>query len=243
MAARLLDGRAIAKDIEDEVALRVAALRCGPPCLAVVLIGATEPARAYRRGIEAAAGRCGVAVRALELAAGGPPGEAFEQIARLNRDPAVHGILLKRPLPGQLGDEELLQALDPVKDVDGCHFQNLGRLVVWGARAGHVPCTPAGVLEILRRSGIPTRGVHAVILGRSVTVGRPLANLLLQKDAWADATVTLCHSSTRDLAEHTRRADLLVVAAGRPALITADHVKPGAIVIDSAGLGVIEGQE
>ena len=234
MSARILAGREIARRIETELAGRVEALarRGRRPALAVILVGAGAPARAYGRMIAAGCQRCGVRREMHELPADLEPAEAFALVDRLNADPAIQGVILKRPLPGRLGDEALLQALDPAKDVDGCHFQNLGRLVVWGAPAGRIPCTPAGVLEILRRSGIEPRGRHAVILGRSVTVGKPLANLLYQKDPWADATVTLCHSGTEGLEEHTRRADLLVAAVGVPEFVRAEMVKPGAVVVD-----------
>ncbi len=234
MSARILEGRPIARAIEAEVKARAAELAAAGivPGLALLLIRPTNPSRAYGRMIRKAGERCGVRVEILELEDPVERKGAFQAVDRLNRDPAVHGIIVKRPLPPPLGDEALLQALDPAKDVDGAHFGNLGKLMVRGAGAGHVPCTPAGVLEILRKSGIKLQGKHAVVLGRSVTVGKPLAALLMQKDPWADATVTLCHSSTENIEEHTRRADLLVAAVGVPGFVKAGMVRPGAVVVD-----------
>ena len=234
MTARILQGREIARAVEAEVRARVEDLlaRGIRPGLALLLARPTNPSRAYGRMILKAGERCGVRVRVVELAEPLDREAAFDTVRRLNEDPSIQGIIVKRPLPPPLGDEALLQAIDPAKDVDGAHFGNLGKLMVQGAGAGHVPCTPAGVLEILRRSGIRLRGKHAVVLGRSVTVGKPLAALLMQKDPWADATVTLCHSSTENIQEHTRRADLLVAAVGVPGFVTAHMVRPGAVVVD-----------
>ncbi len=234
MTARILEGRSIARALEEEVKARAAALgeEGVVPGLAILLAKPTNPSLAYGRMIRRAGERCGIRVQVVTLEEPLDRRKAFEVVERLNADPEIHGILVKRPLPPPLGDEALLQALDPGKDVDGAHFGNLGKLMVQGAGAGHVPCTPAGVLEILRQSGIELRGSHAVVLGRSVTVGKPLAALLIQKDPWADATVTLCHSSTKDLEEHTRRADLLVAAVGVPRFVTASMVRPGAVVVD-----------
>ena len=234
MTARILEGKPIARAIEADVRVRAEewARRGVVPGLALVLVRPTNPSRAYGRMILKAGERCGVRVRVLEMEEPLEKKKAFELIRRLNGDPSVHGIIVKRPLPPPLGDEALLQALDPAKDVDGAHFGNLGKLMVRGAGAGHVPCTPAGVLEILRRSGVMLRGKHAVVLGRSVTVGKPLAALLMQKDPWADATVTLCHSSTENIEEHTRRADLVVAAVGVPGFVRAHMVRPGAVVVD-----------
>jgi len=234
LTARILQGREIARAVEAEVRARVEDLlaRGIRPGLALLLARPTNPSRAYGRMILKAGERCGVRVRVVELAEPLDREAAFDTVRRLNEDPSIQGIIVKRPLPPPLGDEALLQAIDPAKDVDGAHFGNLGKLMVQGAGAGHVPCTPAGVLEILRRSGIRLRGKHAVVLGRSVTVGKPLAALLMQKDPWADATVTLCHSSTENIQEHTRRADLLVAAVGVPGFVTAHMVRPGAVVVD-----------
>jgi len=234
LSARVLEGRPIARAIEAEVRARAHRLSAAgiTPGLALLLIRPTNPSLAYGRMILKAGERCGVKVKVLEIQDPVDRNRAFDLVRRLNEDPDVHGIIVKRPLPPPLGDEALLQAMDPLKDVDGAHFGNLGKLMVQGAGAGHVPCTPAGVLEILRRSGIKLRGKHAVVLGRSVTVGKPLAALLMQKDPWADATVTLCHSSTENIEEHTTRADLLVAAVGVPGFVTAGMVRPGAIVVD-----------
>lgn len=230
---RLLDGRPIAARIEAEVAARAASLaaRGRPACLAILLLGDDAPSRVYGSMIRKGCERARIAFQLVHLAGLPSRSDAEGAIARLNADRAVHAILIKRPLPGELADEAILQRIRPDKDVDGCHFENVGRLVI-GAAPMPVPCTPAGVVELLRSYGYPPDGRHVVVIGRSATVGKPLANLLGQRESGANATVTLCHRATTDLAEHTRRADVVIVAIGSPAFLRADMVDPGAVVID-----------
>lgn len=242
----ILDGRAVAREIEADLRTRVALLQsatrsAGPvtPGLTVLLFGDDSPSRVYGSMIGKACDRIGARFRLLELPSDVSRAEAEAAIDALNVDAAVHGILIKRPLPGELADERVLQRTRPEKDVDGYHFANVGKLVVGGAHAAPVPCTPAGVLELLRRTGYATEGRHVVVLGRSATVGKPLANLLAQKDEGANATVTLCHRATRDLGAHTRRADVVVSAIGVPAFLTRELVAKAAVVID-VGTNVVE---
>ncbi|MCD4726482.1 MAG: bifunctional 5,10-methylenetetrahydrofolate dehydrogenase/5,10-methenyltetrahydrofolate cyclohydrolase, partial [Pirellulales bacterium] len=156
--------------------------------------------------------------------------ELLALIDRLNRDPAVHGVLVQLPLPEQIDERQVLEAVDPIKDVDAFHPENVGRLVQ--GRPRFLPCTPHGILQMLKRNDIPTAGANVVVVGRSDIVGKPMAILLMQRGEGGDATVTVCHSRTRDLAEVTRSADILIVAIGRPKFVTAEMVKPGAVVID-----------
>lgn len=239
----ILDGRPIAAEIEREVRSQAAGLarRGILPGLAICLFGNDSPSRVYGRMIARGCERVGVRFRIVEGRAEEGREAAERLIESLNRDPEVHGILVKRPLPPPLDDEEILQRTIPAKDVDGYHFENVGRLVVGGPHQAPVPCTPAGVLELLRRSGVDLSGRHVVVLGRSATVGRPLSNLLSQKDG-ANATVTLCHGATRRLEEHTRRADIVVCAVGRPGFLRREMVAPGAVVVD-VGTNVVKDPE
>jgi methylenetetrahydrofolate dehydrogenase (NADP+)/methenyltetrahydrofolate cyclohydrolase len=238
---RLLDGTAIASTIESLVRSRVASLvaRGVTPSLTILLFGDDPPSRVYGGMIRRGAERVGIDVRVLVNTGSVSFAEATTIVRDLNANPAVHGILIKRPLPGGLADEAVLQCIAPAKDVDGCHFENVGRLVIGGATKAPVPCTPAGVLALLKHSGLSPDGRHVVVLGRSTTVGRPLANLLAQKESGANATVTLCHTGTRDLARHTRAADILVTAIGKPRFVTRDMVGDGAIVVD-VGTNVVD---
>lgn len=167
----------------------------------------------------------------INLPAGTSQSELMNVVAVLNQDPMIHGILVQMPLPPQLDADEVIRAIDPRKDVDGFHPVNVGKLLV-GEKDGFVPCTPAGIVELLKRSSVDTRGAECVIVGRSNIVGKPMAALLMQDNTNANATVTVCHRHTRDLQFHTRRADLLIVATGRPLLVTGNMIKPGAVVID-----------
>jgi methylenetetrahydrofolate dehydrogenase (NADP+)/methenyltetrahydrofolate cyclohydrolase len=205
---------------------RLRATRGVTPTLAVVLIGEDPASQVYVRGKKRAADTVGIATRDCLYPQGIAQGELFGLLGTLSADPAVHGILLQLPLPDGLNETIALAAIAPEKDVDGLHPTNLGRLLA--GEPGTVPCTPAGCLAILDHYGAKLQGVEAVVVGRSRLVGKPLAQLLLARHA----TVTMCHTRTRDLAFHTRRADLLCVAAGRPRLITGDMVKEGAWVID-----------
>ena len=227
-AARILDGKETAKMVRAEVRERAEALRAAGvvPGLAVVLVGDDPASAVYVRNKERSAGRAGIEGRTVRLPADTPQERLLAEVDALNADPAVHGILVQLPLPDGLDSEAVVDRIDPAKDVDGLHAVNAGRLVT--GRTGFVPCTPAGVIRLLDRYEIPMQGRQAVVIGRSHLVGKPVAQLLLARHA----TVTMCHSRTQDLAAHTREADILVVAAGRPGLVTGDMVKPGAAVID-----------
>ena len=233
MRAELIDGKAIAGTIRDEVARDVAALatRGIVPGLTVVLVGDDGASATYVGAKEKASQAAGMSGHTIRLPASTTQGELLALVERLNADSAVHGILVQMPLPRHIDPDTVIRHILPEKDVDGFHPENVGKLLI-GHTDGFVSCTPAGVIELLVRSGVDTRGADAVIVGRSNIVGKPMAALLLQARAGGDATVTVCHSRTRDLAAHTRRADILIVAAGRAEMITGDMIKPGAVVID-----------
>ena len=230
MTARLLSGKEPAAALAAEVAARVAALAgAGKQVgLATVLVGEDPASQVYVRGKHRAAARVGMRSFDHVLPADTPAGELAGLLDRLNADPDVDAILVQMPLPGHLDPVALMERIDPGKDADGLHPANLGRLVL--GRPGLRPATPAGILRLLDHYGIETRGAFAVVVGRSFLVGRPLAILLGLKGR--DATVVLAHTATRDLLHLTRRADLLVAAAGHPGLILREHVRPGATVID-----------
>lgn len=233
MTARILDGAALAQAIRTEVAQDVARLAATgrTPGLAVVIVGEDPASQVYVRAKGKACVEAGMQSETLTLPASTGQADLLAIVDRLNADPAVHGILVQLPLPKGLDEREVLLRIDPRKDVDGFHPVNVGKVAI-GDPTGFRPCTPYGVQEILVREGIATSGAHAVILGRSNIVGRPMASLLLGTGPGGDATVTVCHSRTRDLPAITRMADILVVAIGRPEFVTADLVKPGATVID-----------
>ncbi len=232
MAATLIRGAEVARELRAEIRARVEALfgQGVTPGLAVVLVGQDPASQSYVRGKRKAAAELGIRALDHDLPADTPEAALLELLARLNADPAVHGVLVQLPLPAQVNEDRVLEAIHPDKDVDGFHPVNAGRLAL--GRPGFVPCTPAGVRELLVRSGVQLAGREVVVLGRSRIVGRPLSILLSQKGPGGDATVTLCHSRTADLAGHCRRADVLVAAMGQPRAVTADMVKPGAAVID-----------
>ena len=227
--AELLDGRQLSKDVEDRLQQLVAAglERAGrPPGLAVLRVGDDPASGVYVANKEKASARVGIASHGAHLPAGSSAATVLAEIQRLNADPAVDGILLQLPLPEGLAEAPLLNAIDPGKDADGLHPCNLGRLLK--GEPGPRSCTPAGVMALLARARVPLEGARAVVVWRSILVGQPMA-LMLQA---ANATVTVAHSRSRDLAALCREADVLVVAAGRPRLIGAEHVKPGAVVVD-----------
>lgn len=231
MTAQLLDGKAVAASVKAEVAAGVAAFtqRTGTvPGLATILVGEDPASAVYVRNKRRTAAELGITSFHHELPATASQGDVEGVIARLNADPTVHGILLQLPLPGDLNGEAAVRCIDPAKDVDGLHPVSLGLLAL--EQPGLRPCTPSGCLRILDHYDIPTAGAEVVVVGRSFLVGRPLSILLGTKER--NATVTLAHSRTRDLAAVCRRADILMAAIGRPGLITADFVKPGAAVID-----------
>ncbi|AII48819.1 methenyltetrahydrofolate cyclohydrolase [Synechococcus sp. KORDI-52] len=228
MALRL-DGKVLARDVERRLQIlieRRLAEAGRPPGLAVLRVGDDPASAVYVANKEKACGRIGVASFGDHLPGDTPPAEVLQTIERLNANPEVDGILLQLPLPAGLDEGPLLMAIDPEKDADGLHTLNLGRLLK--GEPGPRSCTPAGVMAMLRSNGIDPAGKRAVVIGRSILVGQPMA-LMLQA---ANATVTIAHSRTADLAAHTREADILVVAAGRPEFIGAEHVRPGAAVVD-----------
>ena len=231
--ATLMDGTALAKIIRSEVATDAAELRDRgvTPGLTVVLVG-DDPASAVYVGAKEKASRdAGMTGETIRLPADTSQAQLLALVEQLNADSSVHGILVQMPLPKQIDPDTVILHIDPKKDVDGFHPVNVGKLLI-GQTDGFAPCTPAGVQRMLAHYGVETRGADCVIVGRSTIVGKPMAALMVQSGAGADATVTVCHSRTRDLAAHTRRADILIVAAGRPRMITADMVKPGAVVVD-----------
>ena len=230
---RLIDGAAIAERIKREVANDVRRLTAEglTPKLTVVLVGDDAASAVYVRSKEAASRELGMAGETICLSAATNEQELLALIDRLNSDDTVHGILVQMPLPRHLNPDVVIRRIRPEKDVDGFHPVNVGKLLI-GATDGFAPCTPAGISYLLQASGVRTEGAECVIVGRSNIVGKPMAALLMQQGRQADATVTICHSRTRELAMHTRRADILIVAAGRPRMITAEMVKPGAVVVD-----------
>lgn len=234
--AAIIDGKAIAEQIQQELAAEAAALRESGvvPGLDVVLVGDDPASQTYVRNKLRTAERLGIRSRDHVLRADTPQAEVEALIRDLNADPSVHGVLVQCPVPKPLDERAILNTVDPRKDVDGLHPFNAGELMHRGTAMP--PCTPAGVMELLRRTGVDPSGKEAVVIGRSDLVGKPVALLLLH----ANATVTLCHSRTRDLPAVARRADILVVAIGRPKMVGADYVKEGAVVID-VGINRVDG--
>ena len=237
MAAKLLDGKLIAAQVEEALTQRIAALakQGTVPGLTVILVGDDPASQTYVRNKEKACARLGIRSQTLRLPAAASQQELEAAIVRANQDEAVHGILVQLPLPGHLDAEHALALICPEKDVDGFHEVNLGRLM--RGTADVVACTPKGVMRMLDSAGIDPAGKNAVVVGRSLIVGKPMALLLLARDA----TVTVCHSHTRHLADITRQADLLVAAVGKPRVITADMVRDGAVVLD-VGINRVDGK-
>ena len=231
--ARLMDGAALAQKVRSEVAADVAELRARGvvPGLTVVLVGDDPASAVYVGGKEKASREAGMAGETIRLPAGTSQAELLALVEQLNADATVHGILVQMPLPKHIDPETVINHIRPDKDVDGFHPVNVGKLLI-GHTDGFTPCTPAGIQRLLGEYGVRTAGAECVIIGRSTIVGKPMAALMMQSGPLADATVTVCHSRTRDLAAHTRRADILIAAVGRARLVTADMVKPGAVVID-----------
>ena len=233
MGATLLDGARIAAEVRGEVAAEVREMQVRhgvTPGLAVVLTGDDPASAVYVRNKGRACQEAGMASESFILPEETTQQELLDLLARLNRDERHHGILVQLPLPPHIDEEQVVRALDPAKDVDGLHPENMGRLVLGSPL--FPPCTPAGIQQLLLRSGYAPDGKHVVICGRSSIVGKPLALLLVQKREGANATVTVCHTGTPDVPAVTRQADILVAAAGRPNTITADMVKSGAAVVD-----------
>ncbi len=233
MTAQIIDGTAIAADIRAEAARRAADLRGRGivPGLAVILVGDDPGSVSYVTGKAKACDAAGIFSETFHLAAETSEAEVLDLVARLNTDTRFHGILPQLPMPPQIRERTIIDSIDPRKDVDGIHPANLGRLLR-GELDGAIPCTPNGVLELLARTGNDPGGKHVVIIGRSTLVGRPLAVLLSNKAKGANATVTICHTGTPDIGRHTREADIVVIAAGRPNTLMAEMVRPGVVVID-----------
>ncbi|CAM5180669.1 Bifunctional protein FolD OS=Castellaniella defragrans OX=75697 GN=folD PE=3 SV=1 [Castellaniella defragrans] len=228
MSARIIDGKALSTQVRGEVAQRARQLAANgvTPGLAVVLVGEDPASQIYVRNKAAACEAAGMFSRVIPLGADTPEDELLDVIESLNEDSAIHGILVQLPLPGHINTGLVIEAISPAKDVDGFHISNAGLLMT--GRPLFRPCTPYGIMRMLESEGVALRGAEAVIVGASNIVGKPMALLLLA----AGATVTLCNSKTRDLGAQTRRADVLVVATGKPGIVTGDMVKPGAVVID-----------
>jgi methylenetetrahydrofolate dehydrogenase (NADP+) / methenyltetrahydrofolate cyclohydrolase len=230
----LIDGKQIASHLRDEIASEVLSLRNGgiQPRLSVVLVGENPASQVYVRNKNKDCESVGILSESILLPASISEEELLERVRTLNADRAIHGILVQLPLPGHIREGKVIETIDPAKDVDGFHPANVGKLMTGSGDDGFVPCTPAGVVELLMRSGNPPQGRHAVIVGRSNIVGKPLSVLLLRKGKAADATVTVCHTKTRNMADITRTADILIAAAGQPEIIRRDMVKEGVVVID-----------
>jgi methylenetetrahydrofolate dehydrogenase (NADP+) / methenyltetrahydrofolate cyclohydrolase len=233
MPAKIISGTEVAKQIREEIKQEVADLKTRHnlvPGLATILLGDDPASKSYIAGKEKAAIALGIYSERIDLPAATTEEQLLALIKRLNGDPKIHGILVQVPLPKHVDETKVLYAIDPQKDADGFHPVNLGKLMI--GDPDFIPCTPYGIQQLLVRSGIQVDGAEVVIVGRSNLVGKPIANILLQKKAGANATVTICHTGTRDIKAHTLKADILIVAAGKPNSVTVDMVKEGAVVID-----------
>jgi methylenetetrahydrofolate dehydrogenase (NADP+)/methenyltetrahydrofolate cyclohydrolase len=233
MTAQLIKGAEVAAQIREELKKEIAELKSKHnvvPGLVTVLVGADPASQVYVGAKEKTSKDLGIYSERYDLPEKTTQQELLKLIDKLNKDPKINGILVQLPLPKHLNEEEVLYTIDPKKDVDGFHPVNVGKLMI--GEPDYMPCTPAGIQQLLIRSGTQIEGAEVVVVGRSNIVGKPIANILLQKAPGANATVTICHTRTRDMAFHTRRADILIVAAGKPKYITADMVKEGVVVID-----------
>ena len=232
MAGKCLDGKALSAEMREELKTRVAELKGQEiiPGLGVLLVGDDPASRSYVSAKEKACEYVGIHSQEIRLPADASREDILTVVRGYNRDPRIHGILVQLPLPDSSMEADVIDAIDPDKDVDGFHPVNVGRMML--GLPAFLPCTPHGILQILQRSGYPPARKHVVVVGRSNIVGRPLANLLTLKNELGNATVTLCHTGTEDLGYHTRQADILVAAAGRPNTITADMVRDGAVIVD-----------
>jgi len=233
VAAQIISGTAIGAAMREELKPRIAAARTRlgrPPGLAAVLVGDNPASEVYVRNKAKACEEMGLFHETLKLAADTAEGALLERVRALNADPRIHGILVQSPLPEQIRERAVFEAISPGKDVDCFHPFNVGKLAL--GEETFAPCTPKGVVEMLVRSGNSPEGKHVVVVGRSNIVGKPLVNLLVQKQKGANATVTCCHTGTRDIAAHTRAADIVVVAAGHPKALTAPMVRDGVVVVD-----------
>ncbi len=233
MVAQIISGTEIAKQIREELKQEIAELKEKHnlvPGLASVLVGEDPASQVYVGSKVKTCDALGIYSERHDLPVDTSEEDLLALVDRLNKDPKVHGILVQLPLPKHINAEKVLYAIDPKKDVDGFHPVNVGRLMI--GEPDYIPCTPHGIQQLLVRSGIEIAGAEVVVVGRSNIVGKPIANILLQKKEGANATVTICHTGTKDMSFHTKRADILIVAAGKPKAITADMVKEGAVVID-----------
>jgi methylenetetrahydrofolate dehydrogenase (NADP+)/methenyltetrahydrofolate cyclohydrolase len=233
MTAQLIKGAEVAAQIREELKKEIAELKAKynvVPGLVTVLVGADPASQVYVGAKEKTSKELGIYSERHDLPEKTTQKELIALIEKLNKDPKINGILVQLPLPKHLNEEQVLYAIDPKKDVDGFHPVNVGKLMI--GEPDYIPCTPAGIQQLLIRSGTRIEGAEVVVVGRSNIVGKPIANILLQKAPGANATVTVCHTKTRDIAFHTRRADILIVAAGKPKAVTGDMVKEGVVVID-----------
>jgi len=233
MTAKIINGAEIAAQIREEIKQEVLQLRAKHnlvPGLVTVLLGSDPGSLSYISGKEKTAKELGFYSERIDLPETTSQKDLLVLVDKLNKDTKIHGLLVQIPLPKHIDENEVLYAINPKKDVDGFHPVNVGKLMI--GDADYLPCTPAGIQQLLIRSGVQIDGAEVVVIGRSNIVGKPIANILMQKNKGANATVTLCHTHTRDLAFHTRRADILIVAAGKPKAVTADMIKEGAVVID-----------
>lgn len=230
MSAVIIDGKQVAADVRAEVAQKVSELKQKgiAPCLAVILVGENPASVSYVTGKQKALAEVGMVDRSVHLPEATSEEELLKLIDQLNADDSVHGILVQLPLPKHINEEKVIMAISPEKDVDGFHPVSVGNLMI--GRHGFLPCTPHGIIVLLKKAGIETSGKHAVVIGRSNIVGKPVSILLARKDV--NCTVTMCHTGTKNMAEITRQADIIVVASGHPHTLTADMVKDGAVVID-----------
>ena len=233
MSAQIIDGKKIAEDIKREVKERTALLKSEKgvvPGLAFILVGENPASQSYVRSKGRACQEVGFYSVTEKMPADTPEGVLLDMVKEFNEDPKIHGLLVQLPLPGQISEQKVIEAIDPRKDVDGFHPVSIGRLVSGGK--GFRSCTPAGIQELLARSGNDPAGKHVVVAGRSNIVGKPIANILLQKQKWANAVVTVVHTGAKDLSAYTRMADILIAAIGKPECITGAMLKEGAVVID-----------
>lgn len=230
MSAVVIDGKQVAADVRAEVAKKVADLKTKgiTPCLAVILVGENPASVSYVTGKQKALAEVGMSDRSVKLPESSTEEELLKLIDQLNKDDSVHGILVQLPLPKHINEDKVIMAIDPSKDVDGFHPVSVGNLMI--GRPGFLPCTPHGIIVMLQKAGIETSGKHAVVIGRSNIVGKPVSILLARKDV--NCTVTMCHTGTKNMAEITRQADILVVASGHPHTLTKDMAKDGAVIID-----------
>lgn len=230
MSAKIIDGKEIAAQVRREVAEKTAALKekGTTPCLAVILVGENPASVSYVTGKQKALAEAGMADRSMHLPESTTEEELLEIISKLNNDKTVHGILVQLPLPKHINEEKIILAISPEKDVDGFHPVNVGNLVI--GKKCFLPCTPHGIIVLLQKMNIETSGKHAVVIGRSNIVGKPVSLLLARKET--NCTVTICHTGTKNMPEITRQADIVIAAAGKPHTLTKEMIKPGAVVID-----------